>query len=125
MGNNHPEDHAAGNEYDSDLSSQVDKNYDLRGSFVSDRYMTAAADKKMPFTTRISGSLNERLRNAVVARSGPPHHLNISKATQEAIERYVEELESENDGKPYPPRSGDPRPGRPIKFDEQKEKPAG
>ena len=59
--------------------------------------------------------LADRAKNAVVALSGPPLHLNITRLMQMAVESLVAELERKhNRGKPFPPRASEPRPGRPI-----------
>ncbi len=74
-----------------------------------------SAEKKQ-FTTRIPFDLDERLRNAVVALSGPPKRLTMAQATALALERFVQDLETKhNGGTPFPVRDQEPRPGRPMK----------
>ncbi len=59
--------------------------------------------------------LLEDARNVVVALSGPPVRLTLTKLAENAFRAEVERLKRKhNDGKTFPQRDEDPRVGRPI-----------
>jgi predicted DNA-binding protein len=57
---------------------------------------------RIPISIRVDADLIERLRNAVwhLGRG-----LTITAVIEEAVTKAVEELETHNHGKPFPPRS--------------------
>jgi post-segregation antitoxin (ccd killing protein) len=61
--------------------------------------------------------LNE-LRNTVVALSGPPHRLTMSRLAETALRREIERLRRDRTGgkrgKPFGQRAGEVTRGRPI-----------
>lgn len=57
----------------------------------------------------------EELRDAVVYLSGPPVRLTITAFVRQAFEAELDRLrKAHNKGKPFPPRGGDVRRGRPV-----------
>lgn len=63
----------------------------------------------------IPDDLIERVRDAVVSLSGPPHQLTLAKFAEQALEHELERLQDEhNGGKPFAHRAAQVRPGRPI-----------
>jgi hypothetical protein len=62
--------------------------------------------------------LNE-LRNTVVALSGPPDRLTMSRLAESALRREIERLRRERKGrgrgKSYPQRNGEVTRGRPVR----------
>lgn len=59
--------------------------------------------------------LLDRARNAVVALSGPPELLTMSRLVVSALERELARLEKKHrDGRPFPARRQEPRTGRPL-----------
>lgn len=76
----------------------------------------STGSKKARAWFHIPEDLDEAFRDAVVALSGPPEHLNLSKFGERAIRTELERLQEEyNDGKPFPPRGAEVRQGRPPK----------
>jgi hypothetical protein len=70
---------------------------------------------KEKFNCRIASDLADRVRDCVVALSGPPHRLTIDGFAAEAFRRELERLKKlENDAADFPKRAYDPKPGRPI-----------
>ncbi len=66
-------------------------------------------------TAGVDADVLERARNAVWQLAGPPAHLTMAELVEQAIRREVERLEAEhNDGAPFPARSAQLRPGRPL-----------
>lgn len=71
---------------------------------------------KVRMTAHVPSDLLERARDAVVALSGPPLRLTLASLVEDAMERELERLQKErNKGKPFPPRGGELRGGRPIR----------
>lgn len=69
-------------------------------------------------TFHLPGDLLERVRNTVVALSGPPELLTMSKFAENALRRELKRLENrrpgDQRGKPFGERQGQVRKGRPI-----------
>jgi hypothetical protein len=70
-------------------------------------------------TFHLPANLIDDLRNAVVALSGPPHRLTMSKLAENALRHELDRLRQEqagaDTGKPFQPRSGEVTRGRPIR----------
>lgn len=70
---------------------------------------------KVRATFHIPADLLSDLRDAVVALSGPPDRLTLASLAERALRVELERLQRErNKGRPFPPRSGELRGGRPI-----------
>ena len=69
-------------------------------------------------TFHLPAQLIDEMRNAVVALSGPPHRLTMSKLAEDAIRRELERLRKE-DGRARPrgfaQRGAEVTRGRPIR----------
>lgn len=69
-------------------------------------------------TFHLSTELLEEVRNAVVALSGPPDQLTMSKfaelAFRQELDRLRQERPGDGRGKPFRHRQGQVRRGRPI-----------
>lgn len=69
-------------------------------------------------TFHLPADLIDELRNAVVALSGPPHRLTMSKVAESALRRELDRLRQEqvgaDTGKPFRQRAGEVTRGRPI-----------
>ncbi|MEM7589290.1 MAG: hypothetical protein AAF320_03935 [Myxococcota bacterium] len=70
---------------------------------------TATNNNKEPITIRIPHNLAERLRNTVYWTPG----LTLAGIVEKSLERAVGSLERKN-GKPFPPRQGNVKTGRPL-----------
>lgn len=71
--------------------------------------------KKARAWFHIPQELDDAVRDAVVALSGPPEHLTLSAFGERALRAELERLqELHNDGKPFPGRGQDVRRGRPV-----------
>ena len=70
-------------------------------------------------TFHLPADLVDELRNAVVALSGPPHRLTMSRLAENALRRELDRLRQErigrDIGKPFRQRSGEVTKGRPIR----------
>jgi hypothetical protein len=70
-------------------------------------------------TFHLPADLVEELRNAVVALSGPPDRLTMSKLAENALRRELDRLRKERTGsetgKPFRQRAGEVTRGRPIR----------
>ena len=72
--------------------------------------------EKVRATFHIPTDIFEAARDAVVFLSGPPHRLTLASFAETALRRELERLEKEHhQGKPFPPRQGELKGGRPIK----------
>jgi len=70
---------------------------------------------KVRATFHLSESLVDALRDAVVALAGPPARLTLAGLAEDALRKELEALKKKyNGGRPFPPRSGDLKGGRPI-----------
>jgi hypothetical protein len=69
-------------------------------------------------TFHLPGDLINELRNAVVALSGPPDRLTMSKLAEEALRRELDRIRAtrlgRGRGKRFPQRQGEVTRGRPI-----------
>lgn len=71
--------------------------------------------QKVRATFHLSQELFDEVRDAVVALSGPPLRLTLAAFAESALKAELKRLEkAENDGKPFPERSGELKGGRPI-----------
>jgi len=70
-------------------------------------------------TFHLPADLVDELRNAVVALSGPPNRLTMSKLAENALRRELDRLRKERTGsetgKPFRQRAGEVTRGRPIR----------
>ncbi len=67
-------------------------------------------------TVSLPSDLIEECRNAVVALSGPPLRLTLAGMVEEALHRELVLLKrAQNDGKDFPERESQLRPGRPMR----------
>jgi hypothetical protein len=70
-------------------------------------------------TFHLPADLIDELRNAVVALSGPPYRLTMSKLAESALRRELDRLRQEqagaDTGKPFRHRAGEVTRGRPIR----------
>jgi hypothetical protein len=67
-------------------------------------------------TVSLPPALIEAAKNAVDALSGPPLRLTYSALVRDAVERELTRLQkAHHGGKPFPPRTGPLRQGRPLK----------
>jgi hypothetical protein len=70
-------------------------------------------------TFHLPADLMEELRNAVVALSGPPHRLTMSRLAENALRRELDRLRKERTGpetgKPFRQRAAEVTRGRPIR----------
>ncbi len=67
--------------------------------------------KKM-ITLYLPQDLAEEVRDAVVALSGPPELMNLTKMGENAYRRELDRLKrAHRNGKPFPPRQGELRRG--------------
>lgn len=72
--------------------------------------------KRTRATFHLTVEVIDRLRNAAFALSGPPVRLTMAALAQTAFERELLRLQKEhNKGEPFPPRTGELQPGRPLK----------
>ena len=70
---------------------------------------------KVRVTFQISAELLDQLRDAVVALSGPPTRLTLAGLAEQALEQQLQQLRKRyNNGKQFPHRSAELRPGRLI-----------
>jgi hypothetical protein len=73
------------------------------------------ARKKVRSTLNLDYALNEAMRNTVFALSGPEVQMTLVRFVEDAVAEHIKLLErTYNDGKPFPPRRGPLRSGRPL-----------
>jgi len=64
-----------------------------------------ARKRKTRISFHLTETLAERVRDTVVALSGPPHRLTMASLAEEALQAAVKKLERDaNSGKPFPKR---------------------
>jgi hypothetical protein len=90
-----------------------------RASSRTSRSASTSPARPRPAKGRVTAGVDadvlERARNAVWQLAGPPEHLTMAELVEQAIRREVERLEAKhNGGAPFPPRSAQLRPGRPL-----------
>lgn len=73
---------------------------------------------KERLTISLSADLVDELRNAVVALSGPPHRLTVTRVVENALRAELGRLRNEQAGltrgEPFPQRESEVTRGRPI-----------
>lgn len=72
----------------------------------------APVEANQRYSLTLPLSVLDAFKNAVIALSGPPLFLSVSDAGTQAIQQFTARLEKEyNEGKPFPKRVREPRPG--------------
>ena len=79
------------------------------------KHASAKPRAKKRTTLNMSNELDDAIRDAVFALSGPEVQMNLVRFVEEALAAHLKELQrAHNDGKPFPKRSGRLRTGRPL-----------
>jgi hypothetical protein len=72
----------------------------------------APSETSQRYSITLPLSVLDAFKNAVIALSGPPLFLSVSDAGTQAIQQFTAALERDyNEGKPFPKRAREPRPG--------------
>ena len=91
---------------------------ELRRQWEGQERQLELKERRARATFHLSADLLEELRNAVVALSGPPDRLTMSRLAENALRREVERLRLRQSGaargKPFQQRESPVTRGRPI-----------
>jgi hypothetical protein len=87
-----------------------------RGWRTSEREASGRPGGKARATFHLPAELLEEMRNTVVALSGPPHRLTMSKLAAEALRRELDRLRQASGGpkKAFGQRAEEVTRGRPV-----------
>lgn len=83
---------------------------------LGDAAPPAPPTAKTKHTIYLQRETGEALKDAVIALAATPATpVGLSEFVDEAVLHYIERMAAaHNQGRPFPPRHRDPRPGRPI-----------